>query len=393
MAAQAVVSVVLETIRNLLLEEVRFHRGVRDQVEEIKAELTRMQSFLKDADCCFCGELYEEEDERIRNQIAEVREAAYDIEDSIVEYVDAKVESTRRRNSRNLLKVIWGFFNQMVVTHRVGNQIVSINGKINGFTDRLRTYGIAASIRRGSDDGTAESSSCDNGGIGRNRKRELLRRAYSHEIDDDFIGLEEDIEVLAEQLVNEESDRAKVISIWGMGGLGKTTIARKLYVHDQVRRNFDDFAWTCVSQRWEKKDLLQGILIKLMPPEKREEIVVMRDEELVRQLHRVQVNRKCLVVLDDIWSTEAWDALKSAFPTFRTGSKILLTTRNKEVALHVSHGGFLYNPRFLHHEESWELLQKKAFSRRDRSGTFPLPTTLSNFYLFIYFKKIDFIFY
>ncbi|EXB36974.1 Disease resistance protein RPP13 [Morus notabilis] len=61
-----------------------------------------------------------------------------------------------------------------------------------------------------------------------------------------------------------------------------------------------------------------------------------------------------LVVLDDIWRIEAWNGIKVAFPKGKKGSKVVFTTRNKEVAL---------SAPFLTFEKSWELLRAKAFPR------------------------------
>ncbi|KAL0322688.1 UNVERIFIED_CONTAM: putative disease resistance protein [Sesamum angustifolium] len=342
--AEAVVSVTLETIRDLLVEEAKFYYGVRSEVEAIQQELQRMRSFLKDADS------KQDTDERVRNWVAEVREAAYDIEDNVLVFVAAKVASRRSRNSRNVFRRMGCFLKEIVTTYRVGSRISDIKSKISGLTTSLQTYGIKPIT----DPGEGASS--------KNTRINDLRRSYSHVVEEDIVGLKEDIKMLVGHLVDEQKDR--VVSIYGMGGLGKPTIARKLYSHSVVRRHFDGFAWTCVSQ-WDKKDIMQGILIKLIP-ENREDILCMRDEELVKQLHDVQLKKKCLVVLDDIWSGQAWESLKPAFPNSRTGegSKILLTTRNKEVAVFVDPNGFLYEPRFLSNEESWELLKKKAFPRR-----------------------------
>ena len=74
------------------------------------------------------------------------------------------------------------------------------------------------------------------------------------------------------------------------------------------------------------------------------------------------------MILDDVWTTEAWDMLRPAFPLQKVGSKILLTTRNKAVASHADPQGFLYQPKCLTEEESWELLQRRAFLRND-NGT------------------------
>ncbi|CAA3025379.1 putative disease resistance protein At1g50180 [Olea europaea var. sylvestris] len=343
--AEPVVSITLETIRDLLVEEVKLYSGVKSQVEQIQQQLQLMRSFLKDADA------NQDADERLRNWVAEVREAAYDIEDNILLFVAAKIAARRYGNSRNLFKKMGCFFREIITTFKVGHEISDIKNKIINLTTSLHTFGIKPINNHG-----------ENPGSGDARIRDLTR-SYSHVVEEDFVGLQGDVKMLVTHLIDEQKDR--VISIYGMGGLGKTTIARKVYSNRDVRRHFDGFAWTCVSRQWDKKDILQGILIKLIP-EKRDEILDMRDEELVKALHDVQLKKKCLVVLDDIWSIQAWDSLKPAFPNTRNGagSKILLTTRNGEVASHVYPSGFRYEPRCLSSEESWELLRKKAFPRR-----------------------------
>lgn len=62
-----------------------------------------------------------------------------------------------------------------------------------------------------------------------------------------------------------------------------------------------------------KREILEGILIKFFP-EKRMLIMKWKDEELMRELSQTFKNKKCMVVLDDIWSIEAWGSIKEAFP-------------------------------------------------------------------------------
>jgi hypothetical protein len=76
----------------------------------------------------------------------------------------------------------------------------------------------------------------------------------------------------------------------------------------------------------------------------------MTHEELVKKFNQVQQEKRCLVILDDIWSTEAWDLLNPAFPSRQVSSKILVTTRNREVALHLDSGGFLHEPGCLNED-------------------------------------------
>ena len=77
-----------------------------------------------------------------------------------------------------------------------------------------------------------------------------------------------------------------------------------------------------------------------------------------------------MIVLDDIWTTDAWDSMKSAFTTETSLSKLMLTSRNVEVAVHVNREGFIYQPECLNEEQSWELLKLKAVPRGDHLGTY-----------------------
>ncbi|KAL3533900.1 hypothetical protein ACH5RR_007421 [Cinchona calisaya] len=343
--AEAVVSFAVETIGNLLIEEAKFLHGVSDQVEQLQLELDQLRSFLRDAD----AKQQQHEEETVKVWISQARDLAYAAEDLLESYA-FKVASRRGRDMRSIVKNCVCILNKCYAGRKIGKEIQTLKAKISDLTKRFHEYGIRAKMER--DGGTSSLE-------------QQLRRTYSRVIEDDFVGLKDDVGLIVEKLVMEDEihRHLRVVSISGMGGLGKTTLAQKVYNHPRVKRYFDICTWVCVSQKWQKEDMLQQILFSLIP-ERRKEILKWRDEELVRQLFQILQSKKYFLVLDDIWSIEAWECIKQAFPIKKDGSKILLTTRNKDVAVQIDPNGFHHQPRLLTEDECWELLKMKALRER-----------------------------
>ncbi|XP_024158741.2 putative disease resistance protein At1g50180 [Rosa chinensis] len=91
-------------------------------------------------------------------------------------------------------------------------------------------------------------------------------------------------------------------------------------------------------------------------------------DEIAREVCSIQREKRCLVVLDDIWTQEAnWHSIKAGFPiNEETKSWILLTTRKKEVALLASRNDYLLQPQPLNDMQSWELFEKIAICGSDK---------------------------
>ncbi|XP_008224467.1 PREDICTED: putative disease resistance protein At1g50180 [Prunus mume] len=347
--AEAVVSFVLQSVRDFTTQEAKFLCGVSQQVEVAQTELQLMQSFLKDAD------RRQVDDASVRIWVAKIRDAAYDLEDVIQTY-GLKVATKNKGGMKNVLKRFGSIFKQWVDLHKIGAEIENITFKISNLRSSLQSYNI---IRETKEIGGASS-------LQSFERQQQLRRTYSHVIERVVVGIKDNVKEIVTYLVKEENC-LRVVSIWGMGGSGKTTLAKQIYHHEEVRCHFKSFAWVCISQQYQVRDVWEGILIKLISAtkEQREEIAKMRDYEIAKKLFLVQRERRCLVILDDIWSIETFNSLKAAFPLYEeTQSRVLLTTRNEAVALHVDRNGFLHQPQALKENDSWELFEKIAISGR-----------------------------
>ncbi|KAM1369878.1 hypothetical protein ACFX15_039686 [Malus domestica] len=350
--AEAVVSMVIEGLTGTLVEEVKFFSGVRDQIEHAQTELLLMQGFLKDADA------KQGDSEVVRIWVRTTRDAGYDLED-VIESFALKVTLKRGGSVKLVLKRFACILNEVINRHKIGSEIKSITAKLSDLRSKLQGYNIK------------QITGTQYEGASSFEKQKEQRQTYPHVIERDVVGLEKDVEILATQLVKEEN-YPQVVSIWGIGGSGKTTLAKQVYNHNEVvKRHFDYFAWVCVSQQCQGKEVLEDILIKLTRGTKKEEIEEiskMKKDQIAEKLCILQKEKKCLVVLDDIWTHDGWNSLKPGFPIGEeTKSRILLTTRKKDVAEIAGGNGFIHESRALDDKESWELFKKIAISGRDQT--------------------------
>lgn len=102
----------------------------------------------------------------------------------------------------------------------------------------------------------------------------------------------------------------------------------------------------------------------------KEELENVRDEDLADRLQKSLKGRRYLIVVDNIWSTEAWDEIRLCFPENNNRSRIMLTTRDMNVAQYASYPKDPFPMRFLEPEESWKLFWQKAFDKKPFKAEF-----------------------
>ncbi|KAK8662485.1 hypothetical protein V6N13_092058 [Hibiscus sabdariffa] len=337
--ADAIVSLAVERISDLLINEALFLKDVKEQVESLRDELKRMHCFLEDVD------RLPEQDKRLRNRVSEIRDLALDAEDVIDSFI-LEAAHVHERGFYGVVKRFTSIFTKPFHLHKLGVQVQEIQTKLENISKTLSAYEIPG-------DGAGSSSVSS--------MQQRLRRTFSHVEEEDVVSLEVSTKDVLALLMTEEDRTHAVVSIVGMGGIGKTTLARKVYNHVDVKRRFNCLAWVSISQQCNRREVLHDVLMKVQPRGK--SLDNLNENQLIKKLSDVLKEKLYLVVFDDIWRIEDWNILKPAFPRGRKGSKILFTTRNKDVALHADPCNSPIELPFLTDDQSWKLFIRKAFPR------------------------------
>ncbi|KAH6812814.1 hypothetical protein C2S51_021832 [Perilla frutescens var. frutescens] len=343
--AEAGVSIALQTLTDLLIEKGKLLFAVGGEVKALQTQLEEIKCFLQDADTKkldFSYDKKQHESKTVRKWIAEIRDLAYRAEDVVVEYsVRMSSSSSSDGWGRRLLHGCSGVRHSSSLL-QLSSEMLHIKSELERITKAMENNGINKII-----EGAAVSS----------ENQILARKSFPNfEIGDCFVGKEEDLKRLVSLVVDDKDHQ--VISVWGMGGIGKTTIAKKVYNQMKEVRNssFDCFVWVCISQQCQIRTVLEDIL-KQLSQQDEENVSDLSDVQLNNRLFEIQTNKRCLIVVDDLWQISHWNELKHAFPLHNLQSKILVTTRKQKV----SEIGFSLQLGLLNMDEGLELLQKKAF--------------------------------
>ncbi|KAK8561092.1 hypothetical protein V6N12_048168 [Hibiscus sabdariffa] len=339
---------------SVLENEASLLAKVGSEIDEIKLELKAIRAFLEDADRGLGVAPISETD---KQWISSVRDIAYEVEDVVDEFMYNFNEQQQWRGKP------WRFFFMLTyfpknlwVRHRVAVELQDINERIKRIEQRNQRYRLPQSESRKLDKQVR-------GEYYRNNWVKNLSESALFFKDDDLVGIDKAQSELLDRLMDKELQRT-VISVVGMGGLGKTTLVANTFNRQIVKQHFDCCAWITVSQQYVVTDLFKSIIKELNNKAKAKIDIVdsMSYRDLVEELVNFLQSRRYLIVIDDVWSTHLWQDISIALPANMNGSRILLTTRKEDVASFefgvVKH---IFRLKHLPFEESLALFCKKAF--------------------------------
>ncbi|KMT17949.1 hypothetical protein BVRB_2g034690 [Beta vulgaris subsp. vulgaris] len=326
--ADSIITNLVQLLSTFALDEYKFLKGVGDQLNSLENELRFMKKFLRNA------EGKQREHLMVSELVDQIKEVAFEAEDTIEMFL-LNVERQRRRSTCSKLLHSGGY---MVMHSKTANRIDGIKTRINEIYDNKEKFGIEIG------DGSM------------NPHFEGLLRRRRKEVDEEMVGFEDVANTLLKQLT--QGDALEIISIVGMGGLGKTTVAKRLYNNRIIKDHFGCHAWVSVSEDYNTHQIILHMLNRVAP--NKVGLDKLNTVQLVETLKGRLNDRKFIIFLDDIWQPDMWDEVKACFPNKENGSRIVITSRVAKVAMHASprKPNFL---RFFTPEESWELFERKVF--------------------------------
>ncbi|KQJ81795.1 hypothetical protein BRADI_5g03140v3 [Brachypodium distachyon] len=339
LAVSAIGSVLLDQTVSAVLEKVS--RKV-DHLKELPAKIKTIEEELRmiNAVIQFMGAPHLRNDV-VKNWIACVRRMAYHVEDVIDKF---SYEALKLREEGFLHKYVFRGTRHIKVFSKIAADVVVIEGEIKQVKE-LRTYWS----------NTDQPIKDEHADVDRQRFGGCFPELVN---DDDLVGIEENRKKLTEWLCTNEGE-STVVTVSGMGGLGKTTLVKNVY--DREKANFPDaHAWIVVSQKYDAVHLMEKLWRQIDHTEHPDNPAVKADVyQLTEAIKTILQRKKCLIVLDDVWDSKACTHICSVFHGLQ-GSRIIITTRKEDVAaLAPPIRRLLVQP--LGSTESFKLFCKRAF--------------------------------
>ncbi|XP_058108924.1 putative disease resistance protein RGA3 [Magnolia sinica] len=359
----SLISIAVEKLNTILQDEVALFASVTNDIKKLSSTFELIQAMLEDA-----------ESQRLKKNkevtiwLEKIKDVAYDVDDIIDEWTTSEalrsqatdegdVSCFSKNNVRSFLSPVT-CFNHVMLRHRIGSRIREARGRLDDIAKDMNQLGLSVSV--------GERVRMDS----QVRQNENRKRETSSLVDRlSIVGREDDKNKILDLLLSESSQEVTevpfVISIVGMGGLGKTSLAKLVYNDDKLKEGrFHKKMWVCVSENFDVKQITKLMIESATGSAPDCESL----DQLQRRLYEFLHSKRFLLVLDDIWSEDRrmWDELRLPFQAGAVGSRIIITTRSENVAKAMG-STRTCKLKVLSDDECWSLFSGEALEHRSKT--------------------------
>ncbi|XP_066336212.1 disease resistance protein Pik-2-like [Miscanthus floridulus] len=334
----------------LLHGEYKLQKGVRKQVESLSRELDSIYPFLHKVSDVPWDRL----DDQVKVWAREVREASYDMEDIIDTFL-VRVDSGKNNDDSSNLKLamtkMGELFSKAKARRDIAAKIMDITKRLEEVANNRQKYKLDEIMCKP----LAATSTID----------PRLKAMYKEVTQ--LIGVDKSSDELMSMLNQSQQDhdasnkKMKMVSVVGVGGLGKTTLAKAVY--DKLKPQYDCGAFISIGRDHDLVKVFKDILFHLDSENHKDIHNTERGVELlIHQLREFLKKKRYFIVIDDVWEVRTWEAIELALVENNHGSKVITTTRNVDVA---KASGEVYKLKQLSYDDSMKLFYTRL-SRADR---------------------------
>ncbi|KAF7046980.1 hypothetical protein CFC21_055961 [Triticum aestivum] len=340
----ALASYMTSMLSEMAKEEVAMLIGVSDGIKDLSIKLGDLKNFLADADRRNIT------DESVRGWVGELKRAMY-LATDIVDLCQLKAMEQGQTKDRGCLNPLLVCMRNPLHAHDIGTRIKMLNQNLDDICKRGSSFNFIKL--------EAYQDRKMTGYHATGRKTDSLMErsgAVGDKIEEDTRAL---VEVLTREAASDKRDRFMVVAIVGAGGIGKTTLSKKVFNDDSIKGKFTKNIWLSITQDFNDIELLNKAIIAVggdLPGGGG-----ARDRDLlVGALNNAIRDKKFFLVLDDMWGVDAWDKLLMApFSYGGPGSRVLITTRHDTVALCMKVVHYHHVDK-LGAKDAWSLLKKQV---------------------------------
>ncbi|XP_030957935.1 putative disease resistance protein RGA4 [Quercus lobata] len=344
-----VAQTIIENLGSMVFAEIGSMWGVKDEFEKLKVTVSAVQAVLLDA------EEQQVKNQQVKHWLVRLRDAVYDADDLLTEFYTEDMrqrvmggDETAKSVSTSLTTYIKPTFiisslKQLASRRDMAKKITSMRERFDAIAIDMNKFQFV---------------------VHPSETRVVTRvrdQTYSFVCEEDVIGREEDKKAIIDLLLDYDvQENVSFISIVGIGGLGKTTLAQYVYNDEEVKNYFELRMWVCVSDVFDVKTIAEKI-IRCADVSKHENLDM---EQVQNKLRETLNQKKYLLVLDDVWNEdeERWYNLKRLLIGGSKGSKVVITTRTKLVA-EITSTISPYHLKGLLENQSWSLFKQMAFRK------------------------------
>ncbi|XP_047084882.1 putative disease resistance protein RGA4 [Lolium rigidum] len=329
----------IRKLQEIIVENAVLILGVKEELEELQGTIKQIQCFLYDAEQRMIQE------SAVHNWISELRDAMYDADDIVdsARFEGSKLLRDHTSSSRKSTPC-WDIsflscFPGIQRRHEIAVKIRDLNKRI----EKLAKHGNSFLHPDVAPSGQGSIS-----------KQKLNSKLVQHNL----VGKEiiHSSRKLVELVLADKEHKAYKVAVVGTGGVGKTTLAQKIYNDQKIKGNFNKRAWVCVSQECNEVNLLKEILRNIGVHQEQGESIA----ELQNKIAETIEGKSFFLVLDDVWKSNVWtDLLKTPLCSANT-AVILVTTRDVRIAMNI-HAEHTHKVDLMSEEVGWELLWKSMY--------------------------------